>query len=329
MTRAMRRFLVLLAAVVLPLALVPGWSGEERLALLGPGGTMTATRVAIDPGDPARTRVGRLRYLGGVALRSDDPAFGGFSSLLVDGDAFTLLSDGGNVVRFRMGDDWRPRGVRFSFLPSGPRTGWEKRDRDAESMARDPATGRIWVGFEDANQIWRYSPGFGPAERMVRPGVMRRWRGGGGIESFTRLADGRFVAIAEQPRRGRTGRDGIVWQRDPTLVRPSLRFSYRPTPGYDPSDMTQLPDGRLMVLERALGLPFRWYARLVIVDPSRIRQGASVAGQTIARLAPPLLTDNFEGVAATREDGRTIVWLVSDDNEMVLQRTLLMKFALE
>jgi hypothetical protein len=325
----MRRPLTLLAAIVLPLGLVPGWTGEERLALLKPGGTMIATRVALDPADPSRARVGRLRYLGGVELKSADPAFGGFSAMTVAGDAFTLLSDGGNVARFRMGGDWRPRDVAFSFLPSGPRTGWEKRDRDAESMALDPATGRRWVGFESANQIWRYSRDFTAAERMVKPGLMRRWRSGGGIESFTRLADGRFVAISEQAPPGRTDREGIVWPGDPTRTRPSVRFSYQASPGYDPSDMTQLPDGRLLVLERALQLPFDWYARLTVVDPRALRPGAVVRGRTIARLAPPLLTDNFEGVAATREGGRTIVWLVSDDNEMLLQRTLLMKFALE
>ena len=48
----------------------------------------------------------------------------------------------------------------------------------------------------------------------------------------------------------------------------------------------------------------------------------------LARLQPPLTIDNMEGVSATIENGRTIVWLVSDDNFTPLQRTLLLKFAL-
>jgi hypothetical protein len=36
----------------------------------------------------------------------------------------------------------------------------------------------------------------------------------------------------------------------------------------------------------------------------------------------------MEGVSTTVENGRTIVWLVSDDNFSPLQRTLLLKFAL-
>jgi hypothetical protein len=324
-----RRPFVLLAAIVLPLALVPHWSREERLALFARGGSMTARTVMIDPGEPARRRVGALTFLGGVALDNGDAAFGGFSAMAVEGDRFTLLSDGGNVVRFRMGGDWRPRAVRFSALPAGPRTGWEKRDRDAESMTRDPATGRWWVGFENANQVWRYAPDLRAGERMAQPAAMRRWRRNGGIEAFARLADGRFVAISESPRRGRRVRDGIVWPGDPTARPVRFRFAYRPAPGYDPSDMTQLPDGRLLVLERAWGPPFRWYARLALVELAAIRPGAVVAGRTVAWLAPPLLTDNYEGVAATREGGATILWLVSDDNQLFLQRTLLLKFRLD
>jgi hypothetical protein len=54
-----------------------------------------------------------------------------------------------------------------------------------------------------------------------------------------------------------------------------------------------------------------------------------VRGRVIATLRRPLVHDNFEGLAISRERGRTIVWLVSDDNQLFLQRTLLLKFALD
>ena len=155
MAEAMRPFSVVSTVIAAVLALVPPWTGEERLALLGDHPQMDVTRVALDPADPARVRVGGLTFLGGVQLRSRDPAFGGFSSLSVDGDRFTLLSDRGNFIRFRMGPDWAPHGLSFASLPAGPGTGWENRDRDSESMTRDPATGRVWVGFEDSNMVWR------------------------------------------------------------------------------------------------------------------------------------------------------------------------------
>ena len=36
----------------------------------------------------------------------------------------------------------------------------------------------------------------------------------------------------------------------------------------------------------------------------------------------------MEGLAVTQENGRIIVWMVSDNNFNALQRTILMKFAL-
>ena len=42
-----------------------------------------------------------------------------------------------------------------------------------------------------------------------------------------------------------------------------------------------------------------------------------------------LPVDNMEALSVTREGDRTIVWIASDDNfNPLLQRTLLMKFAL-
>lgn len=328
----MRRAFSVPLVTLMILALTPGWSGEQRLDLLVPGGAMTATPVVLDPADPARVRVGRLTFLGGVALASRDPAFGGFSSLSVAGDRFVLLSDGGNIVRFAMGADWRPRDVAFANLPAGPGTGWEKRDRDSESMARDPATGRIWVGFERANAIWRYAPGFARAERRVAPAAMAAWPVNGGPESLVRLADGGFLTIAETARPVGGPADtrmGLMFPGDPTAGAVPWRFAYRPYPHYDVSDATELPDGRLLIMERRFALPYRWSNRLVMVDRARLAPGAVVTGDTIATLAAPLIHDNFEGVAAVREGDATMLWIVSDDNQSALQRSLLLKFRLD
>ena len=331
--RPVRAFLALL---LVPLV-VPGWSGDERLPLPGDAPRVTAARVVLEPGDPARRRVGALTFLGGVALASDDPAFEGFSALLVRGDRFTLLGDAGTLARFRMGQDWRPRDARLDALPAGPGTGWRKGDRDSESVAFDPRTGQSWVGFENANQVWRYGPNFARGERGRAPRDMRRWPGGGGAEAMTRLRDGRFVAISESrrlprgpDRRRPPGRVGLLFAGDP--VEPgtrTARFAYRPERGYDPVDMAEMPDGRVLVLERGFDLPFRWRTRLALVEAGAIRAGAVVAGRTVARLKAPLVHDNFEGVAVARDGGATIVWLLSDDNGFFLQRTLLLKFRLD
>jgi hypothetical protein len=310
--------------------LCPTYAGQERLPLLGDHGRIGASRVMLDPSDPRRQQVGALTFLGGIALDSDDSAFGGFSSMIVQGDRFTLLSDSGNVLRFRMDATFGLSSGQFGNLADGPGGGWSKIDRDSESMTTD-GRGNYWVGFETFNQIWRYSPDIVGPGRGVAPLAMRNWPENLGAESLVRLHDGRFLTIGEDahPRHHKELRVALVFSGDP-IARPDtgFAFSYRPPAGYDPSDATELPDGRIIVLNRGFKPPFTWSAVLTLIDPRAIRQGAVVPGREIARFAAPLTVDNYEALAVTRENGATILWMASDDNQSILERSLLLKFRL-
>jgi hypothetical protein len=319
-------FLFLLLAFVL----IPS-SGEDARPMLGAYPNMRVSGVVLDPRNPANREVGALTYLGGVRLHSRDPAFGGFSAMLVRGEDFLLLSDTGNFVGFRMGDDWRPSRIRFGDLPDGPGTGWAKGSRDSESMTSDPAGGDIWVGFESRNQVWRYDSALGRALGHARPEPMRSWDVNGGAEAMARLANGAFVVLSEtSPLPGVAGRAAIYFEGDPADPRTrSFDFAFRPPAGdFNPSDMVALPDGRLLVLVRRISIN-RWFeSKLVLLDPQTILPGASVSGREIAAFTIPLERDNFEAMAVTRQRGRTILWLASDDNLGAFQQSLLMKFRL-
>lgn len=317
-------------SVVLLLLLVPDTMVPGRRVLLGADARFRAERVMLDSRDPALKRVGDLVWLGGVQLRSHDPQFGGFSSLSVSGDRFTLLSDSGDIVRFAMGADWRVRDPSFAELPAGPGTGWFKRDRDSESMSVDPKTRAIWVGFESYNQLWRYDSRFTRALAHIAPPAMARWPENQGPEAMTLLQGGGIATIAEDdPWPGQKGRGGIVFYGDPVQhPRWGFRFNYSPPSGYDPSDMTVLPDGRWLILNRRFAWG-RFSNVLTMVDPAQVKPGATVRGRVIATLAAPLIHDNFEGVTVTREGAATIIWLVSDDNQLPVQRSLLLKFRLD
>jgi len=317
------------------IAVVPRFAGEarDRLAQVARP-VVEVVPVALDPRDPARRRLGALTYLGGVALRVRAQGAGGYSALAVDGRYFALVSDGGAVLRFEMGADWRVRNARQAPLPGGPGTGWTKRDRDSESLA--VRGDDWWVGFERTNAIWRYvarSDGQLVAVRGRAPAAMARWRENGGAEGMTRLPDGRFVVLEEGRTTGNAlgPRMGLVFPRDPTDPGSiPFRFTYVARPGgFAPADVAALPDGRLVVLERRVGLPNDWGNRLAIVPAGALRPGAIVRGATLAMLAPPLVSDNFEGLAIGREGGATALWLVSDDNGYPWQRTLLLKFRLD
>ncbi|MEG3089149.1 esterase-like activity of phytase family protein [Sphingomonas sp. PB4P5] len=323
----MRAWLSILSLLII----APDWDGPQRLGLLDPDAQITATRVGIDPAQPRHVRLGRLTYLGGVELRSPDPVFGGFSAMQLTGDRFTLLSDGGGIVRFRLDAQGRISDQQIAELPAGPATGWEKRDRDSESLIVDAATGDVLIGFERVNEIWRYDALLTRAIRHAAPKTMHDWDENGGPEAMVRLADGRTIVLAESsgPKK-KPGRYALSFAGDPTRSgQRAVRFLYMPPAGFDPSDAAALPDGRILVLNRRFATPFDFAAKLTIVDPRTIRAGAMVRGQEVATIDTPLTRDNFEGLVVTKEGQATVIWLISDDNQFFLERTLLMKFRLE
>lgn len=325
----MRVLLIILAVLIV----VPSWSGDERRPLWDRAPRVTASRVPLSDARPDRHRLGSLVYLGGVHLSSRNWAFGGYSSLIVRGGRFLLLSDGGLTLDFAMGADWRPRDIRAGALPGGPGTGWRKSDRDSESMVADPRTGDLLVGFERSNAIWRYDARLTRVIRHHSPLPMKLWPRNGGAEAMAILQDGRTIVFSEDAAMpdGRPGKQALIFPGDPTdpSARPA-RFAFLPPAGYDPVDAAVLPDGRLLVLTRAFSVREFFTAKLLLVDPRTIRAGAMIRGREIASFTGDVIHDNFEGLAVTREGRETIVWVLSDDNgPSLFERTLLLKFRLE
>jgi hypothetical protein len=329
----------ILFVILCVLLIVPGWTGEERIASYPARVAVSTSPARLDPGDPGRVRVGAMTFLGGISLSSRVRGFGGFSAIAVAGDRFTLLSDSGNLLRFRLGRDWRLHDVVGANLPAGPGTGWDKRERDSESLIVDPARDKLWVGFERANQIWRYSADLAHTDGRVAPPAMQRWPSNGGAEAMAMLPDGRFAAISEEarvPKRLWSGsaaarknsRQGLIFARDPLDGVVSRRFTYMVHPDFDVAAAVALPGGDLLVLERRFTLPFRFTTIVTRVAAADLRSGAVARPTIVATLAAPLIHDNFEGIAVTREGSSTILWLVSDDNQSLLERSLLLKFHL-
>ncbi len=98
---------------------------------------------------------------------------------------------------------------------------------------------------------------------------------------------------------------------------------------FDISSARFLPDGDLMLLERRYAPVWGIGMRLRRIPGDTIKVGARLDGEVLLDAGMTDQIDNMEGLAVSKdEDGRTILTLVSDDNHSVLQRTLILQFAL-
>lgn len=301
--------------------------GEGRSLLL------RAAPVALDPADPRRNGLGKLRYLGGLAITSPDPALGGLSGLWVspDGRELRAISDQGWWLSAKLaygpgGGPARLEQGRLGPLldPAGrPLEG--KRERDAEGLAAQG--GGFLVSFERHHRLWRYPPPQGLSGRpqpLSLPAWLTASPKNSGVEAMTVLADGRLLLLAEDAQPGAAATlgalgDGARWQR----------LSYRLHADFKPTALAALPQGGCLVLERAYSPALGARARLGWLPPEQLHPRAELAPLLLAELLPPLTTDNFEGLAlAPAPEGGWRVFLLSDDNYSPAQRTLLLLFHL-
>ncbi|MDB5414969.1 MAG: hypothetical protein JWR10_3304 [Rubritepida sp.] len=199
---------------------------------------------------------------------------------------------------------------------------------DAESLARLP--GGDWlVGFERLHRILRYRDLSGPGMPFDMPPGLDAAPGNGGLEALTVLADGRLLAVAEQLPGAAGPESRKAWlgsmQGSHTIWRET---AYLPGPDLNPTDAAGLPDGGALVLERRFTLFSGFTGRLAHLPAEILRGAAPLSGETWLDLPPDAPAENWEGVAVARHGGRTLVALVSDDNQNPFQQTLLLLFAI-
>ncbi len=310
-----------IAATLMPTPLDRRWSPPNDHSQ-----RLTAVAVPV-----AQRRVGEVRIDEAWWLQSSNSRFGGFSSIVLEAPRqFLLGSDYATMQRLRLRADGGVPAARLWPLLLDSRLGLGKAGRDLESLTLDSATGRIWGGFEQRHRIVRFTPGMGKVDAEVAPPAMRRWNANGGAESLVRFADGRFLVLAETSGGPGGGTDGLLFPRDPVAdpaVQP-IRFALDAGDRGRVTDAAELPDGRVLLLFRNLTLRERWVSTLAIADPATIRQRGKWQARSIARFGRPQIADNFEGLAIEPEqaaDGSVAIWMVSDDNRVAWQRTLLLR----
>jgi hypothetical protein len=289
--------------------------------------------IALDAKDPTRTRVGRLAFLGGWKITSDNGEFGGISSMAALPDnRFLMLSDNGSLVGFTL-DERDHKAIRpfIAPLPDGPAKPNEfaRQNWDAESFLHDPGTGQFWVGYEHQHSIWRYGSSLSRKESANFPAAIQNWPENGGAEAMLRLPDGRFLVFSESARYKKGGYQAFVFDGDAseTGSKP-VAFGYRPPDGYKLTDAVLLDDRSALMLHRRFTPLGGFSAILSIAQLADFKPGQVATSTPIATLRPPLKVDNMEALAIAPDADGVIVWIASDDNFSALQESLLLKFRL-
>lgn len=282
--------------------------------------------VPLDRSNSSRSKLGRLVFLEGWQARSNDPRFGGISAMHVEGRSVIALSDSGSLMRFELPGPRRGPASIFT-LRDGPGSPSSKFDRDTEAMVVD--RGRAWVVYERDNSIWRYEIGNWRSRAAAAPSQMADWSANSGGEAIVRLGDGRFMAFSEAYKRKDGSTDAVLFSGDPIRqATRAVKLGYRAPAGYRITDAAALPGGGILFLNRSFDIFEGFKAKLTLAREPSLRAGAVIEGEEIANLETPVSVDNMEALSVAEEDGRTILWIASDDNLTSLQRTLFLKFAL-
>jgi len=271
---------------------------EARHVPLGIGGATLAPGVT---------------YGGGLILRG--PGLHGLSDLKMQGDRAWVVSDFGDLVRFTIRLDRNGRLASADSAVSRPLTGPDgavltpKANADAEGLALLP-DGRVLISFERDHRIWSY--GVGASDWPVLVSTPRHpFEDNQGLEGLALAPDGRWLALGEA---------GGAWLCDADACEPLPNAPTAYTDGFLTTGADVDPAGGWFIVQRLFTPPLNMQARVRRMAPD------GTLSDPLIHLRPPASTDNFEGIAAVATATGTRVYLLSDDNDNFVQKTLLLAF---
>jgi hypothetical protein len=293
---------------------------------------------SFQPAEPDRRIFGSLEFRGGLELSSPAKNFGGLSAIRIaaDGANFLAVTDKADWLRGRIVyRDNKPVGIADAEL--APMLGSDGRaitargwyDTEALTLEGNAA----YVALERVHRILRFDYG--------KDGVLARGQivpvspefaklpGNRGIECLLSMPKGAplagaLMAISERA----LDSDGNV--RGFLIGGPKPgTFTVRRKDDFDIVDCALTPSSDVLLLERF----FTWQKgvamRIRRVPLASVVPGAVLDGANLIHADMGYQIDNMEGLSVHRAaDGTIVLTLVSDDNFSIIQRTLLLQFAL-
>ncbi|OSZ72606.1 hypothetical protein CAP39_04605 [Sphingomonas sp. IBVSS1] len=317
-----------LPTLLIPLALWILWSELGPIARAAPPAPDRAVTISATALDGVGSQIGPFRLTGALALRSEDAGFGGLSGLAAAGEGrLVAVTDAGQWLTLTPQDvAGRLAGVGAARM-AGVASGAEKSDLDAEAIVLTP-DGRTLISMEQRHRILvlkGQAPPFQP-EGLIFHTAAASWPPNGGGESLALLPGGQTLWISEDARLAPGVAMALLTAADGTTRQIGI-----PVPEhFAPTDVTVLDGQRLLLLHRKFdGVSVE--AAITLVDLAPV-----LAGGDCATMRPlvrwgrdaPWPIDNMEGLTLVRAGGRTMLFLVSDDNFNPAQRTLLLRLEL-
>lgn len=289
------RLTFLLSLLLLPISII--FAADQLRAM--PSRQPLPDRVAAVRFKPIRVE----GTAGAWTVEVDDPRFGGVSALALQGSRLLALTD--SAVAVSLPKPGAGARALLHDLPDGPGPPNQRRWRDSEALLRD-SSGDWWVAFENRHSVWRYDPDFTAAAGSIGLGA-RGWSLNKGVEAMVADESGGMLLLGERGTEAlRVASNGIT-----------------STPltggGGEIADAVRLPNGRVLVLVRQVGLLgiANWLGEL--------RFGHDGGRIDLLRRIPVGPLTNLEAAAADPlPSGGTRLWLMSDNDFSDLRRTVLL-----
>lgn len=285
--------------------------------------------------DSDRTKFGKLEFVGGLELTSDDGDFGGLSGFAwLDDQHFLTITDrsmvlSGVLIQFA----GKPIGITEAEILSlpglGPKAARWKKDSEGLDVSGDKA----FVSFEGSHRLQSYQIENGRlvrrlARQPLDQSVIEANRGNKGLEAVaiappaSSYAGGTFL-LSERVIDGLA--QGWILHSDQ-----SVAFQFAQKDAFLVTDAAFTHDGDLIILERDFSLLGGLHIHLRRIRNEDLAPGLIAQSETLFEGSLQHELDNMEGLAIQKmENGDSLLTLVSDDNFNPFQRTLLLQFLLK
>ena len=296
---------------------------------LGTPVDLKSSNINLFPTDLKNISLNKLKFVSGIEIKSNHPDFGGLSGLIINEDkSLIAVGDQGIWLTGKIKIDENGKLVEIINGRLGHLKGNEnnplyklgKSYTDAESI--EPYNNKFVVSFERKHRILIFNNIFLHSEIFYDRIKYLDLPDNGGIEAMAPLKNNSIFLLSENLIHPDDKIAGYL------LSDNKLKKVYVKKNGsFKPTDMSSLPDGNILLLERSFSPVRGVSARISAIKYEDLKPNSVILPFTLDTLKLPMVVDNFEGISFLKlNDGGYYIFILSDDNFNFLQKTILYQF---